>query len=521
MRKTLLTIAVALMAIVTNAQTWTTPAVWNASIDAVTEGEQPAYLHCSVDADGSVYATGSYNKDFSFANQSIANADQLTSAYVAKYKADGTEEWVATLFGGVSINAITTDAEGNAYVAGTFQDEVELTGANGEKKTINSPLSISAYVAKISKAGVVEAVKTFTSETNADILSIVGDPWDMGFDMPIYDMSFNDPVYVRPIKLQADGDKVYMSVRFVGDIAELGWQGAYQNMFDMMIFDLRSFGILSLNAKDLSGATSIANVQPTGRVLYTDEGNNPESLTFTVANDEVYAAFTGFNDITLATAGGTEDFTMPAHSVVVAKIGGASKLFSVQGHEKFLVTDAVNAMAIEKGKLYIGGSFYDQLPFNNEIVAKGTDLYVAALNTTDFGVAWTAVTGYEEEDSIQQREVFGNLVVNSGKVYFDGVAESNDGKTLLAALAYNVTADGTMSEVKDATVYASICDNGNGTTAAMTTAGALSVFTSPASGVQTVKTAVKADDKVYNLNGQQVTTPSKGLYIMNGKKVLF
>jgi len=37
-------------------------------------------------------------------------------------------------------------------------------------------------------------------------------------------------------------------------------------------------------------------------------------------------------------------------------------------------------------------------------------------------------------------------------------------------------------------------------------------------------TAVGADEldgvKVYNLNGQQVKNPKKGLYIVNGKKVL-
>lgn len=523
MKKLLLTLTVALVAASMSAQTWMKPAVWGGNLD--TAKEKQAYLHCSVAADGSVYKTGSYDKDFKFADQTIINSDELLSAYLAKYTADGKEEWVATLFGAASITAITTDADGNVYIAGTFEDDVVLKGGTGVAYTgiLNSPMSASAYVAKVSKNGEISAVKTFTSETNADIASIVGDPWDMGFDMSIYDMSFNDPLYVRPTKLQVDGGKVYMAAQYVGDVAELGWKGAYQNMFDMMIFDLRSFGIVSLSAENLTDVTSVATVQATGTVLYTDESNYPESLTFAVDNGDVYAAFTGFKRITLATADGAKDFEMPAHAAVVAKIGGEAKLFGVPGHDKTYVTDAIKAMEVADGKLYIGGSFYDQLPFNNEIVAKGTDLYVAALNANDFSVVWTAVSGYEEEEPIQQCEVFGNLVVNNGKVYFDGAAESNDGKTFLSVLGYNVAEDGTLTKAEEDANGATACisDNGNGITAVVYSNGYLSVFKSVGTGIQTVKPADSKGTQIYDLNGCPVAVPAQGIYIVNGKKVLY
>ena len=41
-----------------------------------------------------------------------------------------------------------------------------------------------------------------------------------------------------------------------------------------------------------------------------------------------------------------------------------------------------------------------------------------------------------------------------------------------------------------------------------------------ATGINTVATAVKNDNRYYNLNGQVVANPTKGLYILNGKKVL-
>ena len=39
-------------------------------------------------------------------------------------------------------------------------------------------------------------------------------------------------------------------------------------------------------------------------------------------------------------------------------------------------------------------------------------------------------------------------------------------------------------------------------------------------GVKTVAAVVKNDGKYYNLRGQVVANPTKGLYIINGKKVV-
>ena len=40
-------------------------------------------------------------------------------------------------------------------------------------------------------------------------------------------------------------------------------------------------------------------------------------------------------------------------------------------------------------------------------------------------------------------------------------------------------------------------------------------------GISTVEhTALTTDDAIYSISGQRVSTPKKGLYIMNGKKVL-
>ena len=53
------------------------------------------------------------------------------------------------------------------------------------------------------------------------------------------------------------------------------------------------------------------------------------------------------------------------------------------------------------------------------------------------------------------------------------------------------------------------------------TARSITITFDDASGINnvTVSPSMMGDEKVYNLNGQRVTAPTKGLYIINGRKV--
>ena len=46
------------------------------------------------------------------------------------------------------------------------------------------------------------------------------------------------------------------------------------------------------------------------------------------------------------------------------------------------------------------------------------------------------------------------------------------------------------------------------------------VFADEATGIQTVQSEGVAVDGYFNLSGQRVSQPTKGLYIVNGKKIL-
>ena len=46
------------------------------------------------------------------------------------------------------------------------------------------------------------------------------------------------------------------------------------------------------------------------------------------------------------------------------------------------------------------------------------------------------------------------------------------------------------------------------------------IFEGDVTGISTVKTATSIDGNFYDLSGRRVTKPTKGLYIVNGKKVV-
>lgn len=313
--------------------------------------------------DGSVYASSTYTAAFQFAGKALADPQEMVSACILKYDVQGNEKWAATFVGSAIVYSMDVDADGTLYAAGSFMDDVEYTGADGAKGTLKSPDVFSAFVAKISADGKFLAVKTIATQTDAEIAAAMGDPWGDGFEMPLY--SSWDPIYVTPRKLQVEGDKVYVSANYMGDVAELGWEGSYVDLGIYM--DNRSSGVFSLNKSDLGGAKSIANVKMTGAVGFYEQ-YFPEAIGFVAEGGTVYVGFFGFGNLTLTTADKTEDFSFGygKHPFVLATVGGSitTKTFDAASH--YRDSRPYNIfMDIKDNNLLIGGTFYGELPFDN------------------------------------------------------------------------------------------------------------------------------------------------------------
>ena len=529
MRKLLLAAAL-FTATALQAQTWTAPATWTKSLTPVDNANQLGDTHTTVAADGAVFTTGTYNQNITFGGKTITNDDKITSAYVAKYNADGSEAWLAATLGLSYIRTLDTDAEGNVYIAGVLADQVTFYSADNNNQVVNGTagvtVPVNTFVAKYDNNGNLKAVRLITSAANPAIAA-----------SGIYFPEAGD-VRIYPGKLMVSGGKVYLSATYTGDVNfdNVQWAGRYLDVFSFMYSDVPGVGILSLDAANLTNATSVANLIMKDNKSSVQQ--NPESVSFTVDGNTVYAGFVGKGVETLTTANATTDLTMQLstdesgnveHAFILAKIDAAattSKIFHVDMHDKSYGTDRVGDMAVNNGKLYVAGTFFNQLGFDTSKTSTGSaDLFVASLNPTDFSVNWAAVDGYDEGDATRNEEAFRGMVINDGKVFVAGVDRKKADGTLNQALTYNVSATGALT-AGDNVDYRSLAYNAAGVVAAITNSAAtttVSVYKQTATGINTINTKTTADERVFNLNGQYVGTGKnlpRGIYIKNGKKIV-
>ncbi len=529
MRKLLLAAAV-FTATALQAQTWNSPAAWTKSLTPVDKADQLGDTHTTVGADGAVFTTGTYNQDLTFGKSTLVNDDKITSAYVAKYNADGSEAWMAGLLGMSVIRTLDTDNEGNLYVAGNLADKVTFYSADGNNQVAQGIEGVTvpsaAFVAKYDKDGNLKALRTIIPVADATVSG-----------SGLYSPEAGD-LYFTPAKLMVSAGKVYISASYTGDLTldNLKWEGRYLNVFDFMYSDIESVGILSLNASNLGDAASVANLQAKDDLVSVQQ--NPESVCFTVDGNTVYAGFVGKGTETLTTPTGTTELVMQLpndetgnveHAFILAKINADAtnaKVFHVAMHDRSYGTDKVRAMALDGGKLYVAGSFYNQLGFDTNKTSTGcADLFVANLNPDDFHVNWAAADGYDEGDVSKNEEALHAMLVNNGKVFLAGVDRTKTGHVTNHALTYNVSADGVLTPA-DNVEYISLDDNGRGTVAAITDKDAtttVTVYTATTDGISTVATPTLANDRIYTLSGQYVGTGIKlphGIYIQNGKKII-
>lgn len=488
---------------------------WTGSFEPVTAAGELAGVRSAVSAEGDVYVSSTYNKAFAFAGKEVADPEGLTSATIAKYDAQGAEQWAVTLFGSAVIYDLDADADGTLYATGHYMDEVECTGTDGLSIILaEAGYTYSAFVAKISKDGKFEYVKTFSPVVDAEIASMVGDPWGDGFESPLY--SSWDPIYVTPNKIQVCGDYVYVSAKYIGDVPELGWDGSYLDYYGMMYMDNYSYGIMALNKADLSGAKSVAVVQNTELVSY--DQFYPEAFNFVVENETVYVGFIGFGNLTLKTAAETpSNFTFEndymgtlEHAFVLAAINGndvTSKVYNTVAHDKSAKPYSV-FMDVCGDNLIIGGTYFGTCNFDQSLTSGelANDTYLASVNKADGSVNWAKVGGKETTATCMS---------------------ANDKYVLLSTSASEYTLTDVATGDAFATVAQTLADADAVSTSYMTyvytTDTKVNVYGGTDSTVSIENIEVSESDNAgvaYNLAGQVVNDSYKGIVIKNGKKYL-
>lgn len=499
MKKTLLTLVALVATLAASAQNQ----AWTASFEPVNDAKELKGIHTATAADGSVYVSSTYNQDFTFAGKVMENPDEWTSANIVKYSAEGNELWAIIMEGAAVVYALDTDADGTLYAAGNFTDVVTYTDATGATAEITSEGVFSAFVAKINAEGKVEAMKVITPVVNETVASAMGDPWGTGVEEPLYSMW--DPIYVTPNKIQVDGDKVYVSAKYMGDVTELGWKGSYLDLWGMMYSDNYSMGVFSLNKANLDGAANVANVQMTGVIAETQF--YPEAISFVANNGTVYVGFIGFQNLTLTTANGTEDFSFAVsadgaaneHAFVLITIGETTttKTFNAAAHDKLAVPYNL-FMEANGDNLIIGGTYYGELPFNTELTSgEFSTIFMTSVKKADGAINWV-YTG-DSETAATCMTIADAAIIASTDASITSIDLTTGTATTTATTQTILCADKNIVVYTDDT---EVCISASATTA----------------DIEEVITEQQAEVR-YNLAGQVVDKNYKGFVIANGKKL--
>jgi hypothetical protein len=196
----------------------------------------------------------------------------------------------------------------------------------------------------------------------------------------------------------------------------------------------------------------------------------------------IYINFDGTN-VSVTNLPATETFSISAEGWATAKATYAVNFTGVEGIEAYTATVSGNTVTLHK----VG-----PVPAGTALVLKGETKEVRTIESADDvsnDLHW--YTTYTVND--EHRHVYG-LVKTDGKAQFTRV---NNGQVITnkAILELDPSASRELKVVFD--------DETTGI-----------------SQIENTQPATKTDGAIYNLNGQRVMNPGKGLYIVNGKKVI-
>lgn len=523
MKQTLLLLAL-LTASVASAQPWGTTPQWTKSLTPVTKAENLAGTHVAVARDNSVVLTGTYDQPLTFGATTLENDDALASGFVAKYGPDGSELWAAGFYGAAYITAVATDEAGAVYATGVFADEVKVLSTDGKNQTIQGMTALgeyltttnAAFIAKWDQNGALVAVRTILPETDATVAAS-----EMYFDSPSF----------SPNSIRIDGGEVYVGATCFGNVKldAVDWHGAYVNIFDFMYADCTSAGVIAMDG-NLANAHSVYYASRPG-VDYADM--SIESLRFDVAGGTVYTAVTAHGSFIVTTAGASQavalgvsaDESGNTEHAFVLTAGDQVKAFNVAMHDQNYGTDRVAFLQVSDGKVYVAGTYYNQLGFDTAKTSTGcADIFAACLSTADLTTVWAATDGYDEGDVKKNEEAVHAVSLCNGQLYIAGVAREKSGeKATQAVLNRCVSTTGTMTAGADKE-YADLATSATGFSASLIADGttlSVSAGEADATAVTAVRAAKAATGRTYDLSGREVKSAQRGAIIVrDGRKLI-
>lgn len=455
MKKILLLLAVALFTTATYAQNdFLKKEAWAKSFSAVTDAKDAdANSPAAFDQEGNLYVTGKQTENFTFAGKDV-EAISL-GAYIAKYNANGDEQFAIALQGAIEITAITTDENNNLYVAGTYEGEAYITdieGVEGEYETIGAEDQTGAFLAKYDANGNLLIVKTYQAVLPLeDYYDEMWGEWSSGINGIPY-WGLNPTLAIS--KIVAEGSKVYAQFDYTGDVAvdaEMNLPAKYMLVDYMFYLEASNVAVVSFD-NTLENPVNVAMVNVADEAA---QASSVDSFNFDVNGENVYVAAYGMGDLVLTTAAGTETFNFAIdggseRGVILANASVKAVKFSnaiFEGEAKFNV---IAGMDVYKNNIRLAGTFNGTCAFDKNIEAVGaSDVFVATVNAETLEVKDVATNAFDEGDTKKFNEAVKAVLFTTKKVYVvDAVVEM--GKAPTAYKNYLLAADGTFTEVENA-----------------------------------------------------------------------
>jgi Beta-propeller repeat len=126
--------------------------LWTKNLNDLNGATSSGSQCIALDGLGFVYIGGAFSGTLTFGGVAIYS---LSSSFVAKYSIDGTEQWAkAPTSGACRINGMATNATGDVYITGGFYSTLTLNAFS-----VTAAGSLDAFVAKYSASGTEQWLK--------------------------------------------------------------------------------------------------------------------------------------------------------------------------------------------------------------------------------------------------------------------------------------------------------------------------------------------------------------------------
>lgn len=541
MKKLLLSAICVATALVSQAAVSDYTKQWSADINQAVKDAKSYHAAMALDANANVIVAGAFTEDMTLADAQLTALG--TSAYIAKYDNKGTAKWAVALTGSATVSHIATDAAGNIYVAGTFADEVEFgtTAGTAITKTgqmIDGAATVkqnSSFIAKYDADGKIVTVADFVANKIAELN-----------DNPMYYPEDGD-IFFDISDLKVVGDKVYVSAGYTGETkcGDTTFSASHIVIWGFMVWTQETYSVFSLSSSDLTGCRSIATVKYNGaNGADEDSASEVYSCKFDVASDgTIYAAFCSVGKASLSVGENTvliDEATEGPQKYTIAAIKDNALTSSFIKAWEFTATKPNdNSFAFVRAgneSVNLVGSMFTSTTENpgtaeavttdhkNIFVAKAP---VATLEPTF--VAKDAADGVITFNSIASV-----AEVAAGEFYLStlGYYNQNSAPDVEPAFKNDEFANVARTFYFNGTEFAAtapldkeavgVAANSANVAFADAIDGGISVslYNSNTSGISniTVSDDVKTG-KAYNLQGIEVAPDTKGLIIIDGKKV--